>query len=89
MGRRSYDWRNHTPVYRAGSPRFRDVGAPAHFRLSSENEAKAMSNEQLDRLTETCTTCKVRHLDYKREDFVHMWADGLYHPVAYWHETTR
>lgn len=42
-----------------------------------------MSNEQLDKLTETCVVCGVRHLDYKRAEFTHIWQDGKYHPVPY------
>lgn len=42
-----------------------------------------MSNEQLDKLTKICEVCSVRHLDYKREEHVHIWHDGQYHPVQY------
>lgn len=42
-----------------------------------------MSNEQLDKLTEVCSVCGTRHLDYHRSKFTHIWQDGEYHPIPY------
>ena len=48
-----------------------------------------MSNEQLDKLTEVCSVCGTRHLDYHRSKFTHIWQDGEYHPIPYGREVEK